>query len=181
MNDVIDKYPVAKAHFFSHMMNTYGVSESESPCFYDAPEYEQHRAIARFFGYPIAHQEFTQQERLLKETEAYMKAYNDVMVKYPDGVPDLLKEIKDMPNADKSERFPEIFKKSLDLMYSLCHALVSAGKDYSIKLPVLKSIKDSLIEAKIITPAIVEPVFVQDTVIVEEKIDFTKIEDDAPF
>ena len=179
MNDVIDKYPIAKTHFFSHMMNTYGVSETENPCFYDAPEYEQHRAIARFFGYPIAHQEYAEHQRLMNETELYMREYNDVMVKYPDGVPDLLQQLKDMPNAEKAERYPEMFHKSPDIMYSLCHALVSAGKDYNIKMPVLKSIKDSLVDAKIIIPA--EIISVMDIPTEEEKFDFTKTEEDAPF
>lgn len=184
MRSIIDRYPISKAEFFGHMLNTYGVTEDgSSPCFYDAPEFEQHKAIARFFGYPIGHQEFTDVMILRGQTERYMKDYHEIAMKYPDGVPDLLKQLKDMGHAEIAALMPEVFVRSANLLPSLCHALVSAtGKDYHIKMPVFKSLKDALVEAKIIIPAvetvqtIIEPTIIEETI-----IDFTKIEDDAPF
>jgi len=174
MKSVMDKYPMAKSDFFHWRMERYGVSDNDHPCFYDAPEYEQHRAVARFFGYPVMHQEFTDQEILMRESEKYVREYHEIMIKYSGHVPDPIKEMKGMPFREIVKKHPHMFSKSENLQYGLCHALVPIDKSYNLKMPVLKSLKDALVDLVAEIKAIEIP---QEP----EKINITKIEEDAPF
>ncbi|MFA5432921.1 MAG: hypothetical protein WC319_08625 [Candidatus Paceibacterota bacterium] len=147
---ILDKYPVSKAEFISWFTFEYRYYGHTYETFCKSPFLQQCISISRFLGYTTALDDYS--VKMLEEhVNNILYLYEEVRTKYPDGVPDFLKQIKEMDFIDRSKAFPDLLAPA-----EICHCINEAivplnSKDIFTKIMI--SLRNSII---MITPILPE-------------------------
>jgi hypothetical protein len=173
--DILDRNKITKAEFFNWLVHEYGVEETGPKSFETAPYVEQHRAIARFLGYSIAIQDNLTTKELDDFTWNIVSSYEELKIKYPQGLADPLAKMKNMSCKEISEAYPDTVTQR-PILRSLCYALIPIEKDYVFKAVKLLSLKDALVEKQIVQP--IAPV---EEISIENFWNKAYEDDEAPF
>jgi hypothetical protein len=170
--DILKEFPQSEKQFLAWFWEKY----SQPPeIFEGAPFVHQCEAIWRFLGYPVnAPEDWT-----IKYTEEFTRnilyIYNCLIIKYPDGTPDLLRNLKEMSYQERKLKYAYL-ETPADILHSLNEAIIDLDK-YQIKIKPLPSLSDAIIMLKkIILAPIVEDTFWEDL-----KIKNTRLHETPPF
>jgi hypothetical protein len=126
--------PNTAKKFFSDIMYNYGVGVKE---FEEKSLLARLVEIRRFFGYSMTINPDVSEKDMQDDIKFMFEDFELINLKYPDGVPDVMKRLKEMPNKEKTEYIEKHYRRQINM--SLCHALVKGGKLKTI------SLKDALI------------------------------------
>jgi hypothetical protein len=123
-----------------------------------APFIHQCETIWRFLGYPVdapVDWTITYSEEF---TRNVLYLYEALLIKYPDGVKDALKELKEMSYTERKLKYPQL-EEAANIMHSLNEAIIEVDK-YHIKARPLPSLNDAIIMLKrMIMAPVVEDTF----------------------
>lgn len=119
---ILDKYPVSKAEFISWFTYEYRNYGHTYQTFDRSPFLQQCIVISRFLGYTTGLEHHTN-DQLEEHVNNILYLYEEVRTKYPDGVPDFLKQIKEMDFQDRAKAFPSLMTPA-DICHSLNEAIV---------------------------------------------------------
>ena len=111
--------PNTTKRFLSDLLLNYGIGVNELEESNLPTRYMQ---IKRFFGYSMNHDESLSEKQIQEDIKNMFREFEDLIIKYPDGVPNTLKMMNSMSNADKNKFFEERYKS--DIRISLCHAIM---------------------------------------------------------
>jgi hypothetical protein len=131
--------PNSTKMFFSNLMLNYGIGIRE---FEASDFFVRYAQVRRYFGYSMNIDINQSVENIQAEIKKMFIEYEELIIKYPDGVPDPIKRLKEMSNAEKDAYIDESYKRSVNI--SLCHALVN-----NMRFKLL-SLKDAL-KARVMT------------------------------
>lgn len=121
-SEIAKKCPVTVSRFSSDLMFRYGLTLPE---FKDSGLYLQYRSVKRYFGYSLNVEINLSDDVVVNEIKAIFDEYENILLKYQPEftVPDPLKRIMNMSNAEKTAYIEENFKR--EVRVCLYHALGS--------------------------------------------------------
>jgi len=135
MMDVLSAIaPNTVKKFLSDIMYNYGIGVAEFEAKHLGDRYDE---IKRYFGYQREHQDSMTVEEIQVDIKKMFSEFEEISIKYPFGVPDRLKEIKDMSNQQKSEYIEKFEKRTINIC--LHHSIIKRKHSYG------PSLKDSLV------------------------------------
>lgn len=172
--DILDKYPVSKSEFISWFINYYRYQGHTFKTFLASPFVHQCECISRFLGYKVNLNGMFPDE-LTEYTNNILYLYEDVKTKYPEGVPDILNQIRHMDFAERSKTFPEL-ERPADIMHGLNEAIVPLNEKLS-SVRIFISLRDAIIEIK--KPVDDKSIFTSDNSFAKELLTISK--DEIPF
>ena len=111
--------PNTTKRFLSDLLLNYGVGVYELEGSSLPARYMQ---VKRFFGYSMNHDESLSEKQIQDDIKRMFREFEDLIIRYPEGVPNTLKMMNSMSNADKNRFFEEKYKS--DIRISLCHAVM---------------------------------------------------------
>lgn len=150
--DILNKYPIAKAEFISWFTNRYMTGKNT---FENAPFVQQCIALSRCFGYRIDLENWPK-SKLEDHINNILYLYEDVMTRYPDGVPDIIKKMQQMNFAEREKEFGSLDKPA-DITHGLNEAIISLAKKIAGKHNRL-----SLQDAIVMTRSVIQKPVVDD-------------------
>lgn len=156
--DILKEFARTEKQFFNWFWQTY----SQPPEIFDAaPFVHQCEAIWRFLGYPVNAPSDWSIQYCEDYTRNVLYIYEAILIKYPDGAPDIIKEIKEMSASERAIKYPQ-FDVAADILHSINESIVELDK-YKIKARPLPSLNDALVMLKtIILAPVVEDTFWED-------------------
>ena len=146
---VFNKYPKSKESFTIWFLNEYNRYGHSYKTFLEAPYLQQCIVISRLFGYTIALEEYTD-DQLNEHINNILYLYEEVVTKYPDGVPDYLDQIKRMSFAERTKILPELMIP-VNIQHSLRESVVPLDAN-QVFSRVFISLRNSIIMIKPILP-----------------------------
>ena len=156
--EILKEFPLSEKKFLNWFWERY----SQPPDIFEgAPFVHQCEAIWRFLGYPVT----APAKWTIKYTEQFTRnvlyIYNELLIKYPDGPPDVLRKISEMSHSERKIKYPEL-EKPADILHSMNEAIVELDK-YKINIKPLPSLSDALTMLKsIILAPVIEDTFWED-------------------
>lgn len=148
--DILDKYPQARQEFASWFMNKYNLTLYS---FDEAPFEQQCIALSRCFGYRIDLESWPI-TKLEDHVNNILYLYEEVVKKYPDGVPDVIGKMQKTDSNHRAEEFA-FLDKPADISHGLNEAITDLFKPTKGKHHML-SLHDALIELKVERTATVD-------------------------
>lgn len=121
--------------FASWLMENYGLKLSEFESYTPKRKFLE---VSRYFGYPLDEDTKLPTEEIVSFIKKTFSDYEQIILKYPNGVPNLLNELKAMSNADHTLWLEKHFYRTINI--SFCHAVVSGNK--IIRISLHDAIKD---------------------------------------
>ena len=121
--------------FSYYLMESYGLSMKE---FESTVPKRKFYEVSRFFGYPLEENTDKPVDQIIAFIKSLFEEYESLMMKYPDGVPDGLKILKEMNHQQREVWIKKNFVSTIRI--SLKHALVPGNNIIRITL------RDSLIK-----------------------------------
>jgi len=135
---LMDIAPNTTRKFSLWLMESYGMSIKE---FENARSKRKYYEVSKFFGYPLDKDTFLSVDQIIAFIKDKFTSYEEILIKYPDGVPNFLKQLKDYSHEKKTKWLEENFTRAINI--SLCHALIKGNRHIRI------SLKDALIERQL--------------------------------
>jgi hypothetical protein len=156
--DILKEFARTEKQFFNWFWQTY----SQPPeIFETAPFVHQCEAIWRFLGYPVNAPISWKIQDCEDYTRNVLYIYESLLIKYPDGAPNTLKELKEMSYPERRIKYPHL-EAAADILHSINETIVALDK-YKIKARPLPSLNDAIIMLKtIILAPIIEDTFWED-------------------
>lgn len=148
--DILDKYPQARQEFASWFMDKYNMTLYS---FDEAPFEHQCIALSRCFGYRIDLESWPI-TMLEDHVNNILYLYEEVVKKYPDGVPDVIGKMQKIGSNHRTDEF-EYLDKPADISHGLNEAITDLLKPVPGKHH-MKSLHDALIELKVERTATVD-------------------------
>jgi hypothetical protein len=112
--------PNTTRQFLGELMLNYGISAKEFEAEDLLVRYVQ---IRRYFGYSMTIDRSLPEKDIQEEIKKIFGEYEEILIKYPDGVPDKLKAMnRDMSNKEKDVLLEKYWRRIINI--SLCYALV---------------------------------------------------------
>lgn len=124
--------------FASWLMEGYGLSLVE---FDKATIKRKYYEVCKYFGYPLEENTSLPTDEIILFVKKTFADYENIMRKYPDGVPNPLHIIKEMSHEEKDKWLAKHFVRVINI--SLRHALIEGNGLKRV------SLRDSLIERKL--------------------------------
>jgi len=135
MVDSLNKIaPNTTMRFLATIMYDYGRTAEE---FEELPLQQRLMMVKRWLGYSMTQEPGLDTESVISKIKALFEENERIILKYPQGAPDILKQLKYMSNEDKTKYLSEFNKRIIKIC--LHHALIHG---YSL---IRLSLKDSLI------------------------------------
>ena len=166
--DILDKYPQARQEFASWFMNKYNLTLYS---FDEAPFEHQCIALSRCFGYRIDLESWPI-TKLEDHVNNILYLYEEVIKKYPDGVPDVIGKMQKIGSNHRADEFAYLDKPA-DISHGLNEAIVSLSKPIAGRHHML-SLHDAIVILRVERTATVD-----DDYWTPDKI--TKTNEKAPF
>jgi hypothetical protein len=106
--------------FLSELMLNYGIGSRE---FESEDLLVRYVQIRRYFGYSMTIDRSLPEKEIQEEIKKIFSEYEEILIKYPDGVPDKLKAMnRNMSNKEKDVLLEKYWRRIINI--SLCYALV---------------------------------------------------------
>lgn len=121
--------PNTTRKFFSEIMYNYGMGVDE---FENKSLFNRLIEIHRYFGYSMTLDPNLSEKQMKDEITDIFREYESLMLRYPDGVPDLLGQLKAMSNVEKTAWLEKHYTRLINI--SLCNSLVKGGPLKTISL-----------------------------------------------
>lgn len=130
MTEYLSKIAPNSTHrFLSEMMYRYGIGAAE---FESKPLHNRLVKVREYFGYSMNVSESLSEKEMKDEITKIFTDYEDLIIRYPNGVPDMLAKIKNMSNAEKDAYVSKYYVRQVNI--SLSHSLVKfIGKRSSLR------------------------------------------------
>lgn len=142
--DILKKFIKTEIEFFGWFHSRYGLPKN---VFEESSYIDQCESIWRFLGYPVeAPPDWTKKD-ITQHTENVLYIYESLLDKYPDGPPDMLKEIKSMSFAEILVKYPELHKPA-NILHSIHEAIIDYDR-FEIKTNIRLSLHDALTALKV--------------------------------
>lgn len=121
--------PNTTQRFLSDIMYNYGIGAAE---FEKKTIYNRLIEVRRYFGYSAVADLKMSEKQVKDEIIALFTDYEDLILRYPNGVPDPLKQMKEFTNQQKSDYIDKHYTRQINMC--LHHAMVKyTGKRVSLK------------------------------------------------
>jgi len=172
--DFLSKYPNSKLRFFGWLLEMYGASEDY---FFGAPFEQQHRTVWDFLGQPIPDIMGWRAEKIEQLSEDYLYDFEDVIMRYPYGMKDPLKEIRKLDYSEIPAMYPDAHIPK-EILPGLCNAMVERTTSYDMKIEFMTSLNEALVDLDSPIEPIINDKTFWDEIIKEVK---SPQHEDAPF
>lgn len=124
MTESLSKIAPNTVRFFaSWLMEGYGMSLKE---FENAIPKRKYYEVSKFFGYPLIENTTLSVSEIIQFIKTKFEEYEQIIIRYPDGVPNPLTAIKEMNHAEREIWIAKSFKRVINI--SLYHSLVAGNK-----------------------------------------------------
>jgi hypothetical protein len=154
--------------FASWLMENYGMSLKE---FEKKTPQRKHFEVSKFFGYQL----IQHTEKSVTEIIAFIKevfvGYEQLINKYPDGVPNFLKQLKEMPNDQRTGLIQKHYIRDINI--SLCHSVIKGNNIVRVSLC-------DAIKQRILTRIELESKIINDKKIIDEQFWINTIKNFIP-
>lgn len=158
--EILKEFPKSEKQFFAWFWDKY----SQPPTVFEkAPFIPQCEAIWRFLGYPVNAPSDWTISYCEEFTRNVLYIYECLLIKYPEGPRDALRDLKDMSHEERKLKYSHL-EMAADILHSLNEAIVEIDK-YKMKARPLPSLNEALIMLKqiIFAPVkVVEDTFWED-------------------
>lgn len=152
--EILDRYPLSKEDFISWFCKEYKYYGHNYNTFLKAPFVQQCISISRFLGYRLDLEEMSR-----KELEDYINnilyLYEEVKIKYPDGIADPIKEIMHMSFQERLKAHPELNVRP-EIYHSLREAVVPLNAR-EVFTRIWISLRNAIVDIKPVVHAEPEP------------------------
>jgi hypothetical protein len=177
--EILKEYPRSEREFiqwfwdkYSHRIAMSGSMITPTDMFNQAPLIHQCEAIWTFLGYPVTAPDEWSKKQSVEFTRNVLYIYESLLIKYPEGTPDTLRNLKEMSYSERISKYPHL-EAARDIQHGLNEAIVEIEK-YKIRIKPLPSLNEAIVMLKkMIMAPIVEDTFWTDLI--------PKKNEDAPF
>jgi len=146
--DILKEFPKTEKQFFAWFWERY----SQPPTIFEgAPFIRQCEALWRFLGYPVDAPEQWTISQCEDHTRNVLYIYEALLIKYPEGPKDSLRELKEMSNAERKLKYPHL-EAAADILHSINEAIVEIDK-YKMKARPLPGLNEAIMMLKRVIPA----------------------------
>jgi hypothetical protein len=142
--ELLKRFPLSEREFMSWFENHYKLYKD---IFEKAPFDRQCEAIWRYLGYPVDVPPGWSLQKVEDHTKNILYIYEQLLIKYPGGPPDVLKNLKEMNYQEREIKYPDMDKPA-NILHSLNEAIIKRGKYEIIVSPVLQSLRDAIIDLR---------------------------------
>jgi hypothetical protein len=141
MTEYLSKIAPNTTHkFLSEIMYKYGIGASE---FESKTLYNRLIKVREYFGYSMTISDSLSEQDMKDEIIKLFTEYEELIIGYPDGVPDFMAKIKNMTNAERSEYIDKNYKRQVNI--SLSHSLIKfIGKRSSLRDAIIDRVLTQL-------------------------------------
>lgn len=152
--DILNEFKRSEKEFINWFCNYY---KHHINVFEKSPFNRQCEVIWRFLGYPVIETNDWSITNLEEQTRKYLYIYEDIMTKYPGGVPDILGNLNRMSHVDRMIKYPKMDEPA-NILHSINEAIVDREK-YGMTYVHILSLSDAI---KMLRNAILAPKPVED-------------------
>jgi len=137
--DILNEFKKSEKEFINWFCNYYN---HHIDIFETAPFDKQCEVIWRFLGYPVEALNAWAIKQFEEYTRNILYIYENLLIKYPDGAPDILGDLNRMSHAERIIKYPEM-NKPADILHSINEAIIDREK-YGMTYKHMLSLSDAI-------------------------------------